>query len=71
MLLKKKIVEKPLFRQCKNIVKNIQIFDKQALTDSILRSQIINLKNIIDIELFTDLYIFRRGNKQALDNSNK
>ena len=71
MFLKKKMIEKSLFRRCKNTVKSIQIFDEQVLTDSIFRSQIINLESIIDMKFFTDSYIFRRDNEQAFDNSSR
>lgn len=46
-------------------------FKKQALINISLRSQMINLGNIIGIKLFTSSNIFRRNNNQALDNSNK
>ena len=71
MPLKNEMIEKSLFRQCKNTMKNIQIFDEQALIDSILRSQIINLESVIDMKLFIDSYIFRHDNEQVLDNSSR
>ena len=69
--LKKKMVEKSLFRQCKNAVKSIQISEEQALADSTLRPQMTNLGSITGMELPTGPYTFRRGNGQALDNSSK
>ena len=71
MSLKKKIIEKFLFRRCKNTIKNIQIFNEQTLINNTFRFQIINFENIIDIKFFTDSYIFRRDNKQVFDNNNK
>lgn len=65
------MIEKSLFRRCKNTVKSIQIFDEQALTDSIFRSQMINFESVTDMKLFTDSYIFRRDNKQTFNNNNK
>ena len=69
--LKEEMAERPLFRRCKNTVESIQIFEEQALADSTLRPQMINLGSIIGMELPTGPYIFRRGNGQALDNSSK
>jgi len=67
--LKEKMAERSLFRRCKNTVRNVQISEEEALADTTLRSQIINLGVITGIELLTGPYIFRRNNGQALDNS--
>ncbi|CAF9942110.1 MAG: hypothetical protein HETSPECPRED_005169 [Heterodermia speciosa] len=69
--LKEEMAERPLFRRCKNTVKSIQISDEQALADSTLRPQMTNLGSITGMELPTGPYTFRRGNGQALDNSNE
>lgn len=69
--LKEEIAERPLFRRCKNTVQSIQISEEQALPDTTLRPQMTNLGSITGMELPTGLYTFRRGNRQALDNSSK
>ena len=68
--LKEEMMERPLFRRCKNTVQGIQI-SEQALADTTLRPQMINLGSITGMELPTGPYTFRRGNGQALDNSSK
>ena len=67
--LKEEMAERPLFRRCKNTIKSIQISEEEALADSTLRPQMINLGSITGMELPTGPYTFRRGNGQALDNS--
>ena len=71
MHLKKKMTKKSLFRRCKNTIKRIQISEKQTLINSTFRPQMTNLENITGMEFLTDPYIFRRENRQALDNNNK
>ena len=39
-----------LFRQCKNTVNGVRISDEEALADSTLRPQMINLGSIHDFE---------------------
>lgn len=68
---KEEMAERPLFRRCKNTVRNVQIFEEEALADSTLCLQMTNLGNITGMELPTGPYTFRRGNGQALDNSSK
>ena len=68
--LKEEMAEMPLFRRCKHTVEGIQITE-QALADTTLRPQMINLGSITGMELPTGPYTFRRGNGQALDNSSK
>ena len=69
--LKEEITERPLFRRCKNAVRGVQISEEEALADTTLRCQMTNLGSIIGIELPTGPYTFRRGNRQALDNSSE
>ena len=71
MLLKKKMTERSLFQRCKNIVRNVQIFEKKAFAYIILDSQINTLESVTDMKLFTSSYIFRRDNEQAFNNSSK
>ncbi|KAL8626093.1 hypothetical protein Q9189_008226 [Teloschistes chrysophthalmus] len=67
--LKEDIAERSLFRRCRNSVEGIQIPKEHALADTTLRPQITNLGSITGMELPTGPYTFRRGNGQALDNS--
>ena len=69
MPLKEEMAERPLFRRYKNTVKNVQISEEEALANTTLRLQMTNLGIITGMELPTGLYIFRRGNGQALNNS--
>jgi len=68
--LKKKLTKRSLFRQCKSTIKDVQIFDEKILANITLCPQINHLESIINIELSTNLYIFRRDIEQALDNNN-
>jgi len=69
--LKEEISERPLFRWCKDTVRNVQVSEEEPLADTTLRPQMTNLGVITGIELPTGPYTFRRGNGQALDNSSK
>lgn len=60
---------KIIIQTLQDTVRNVQISEEEALADTTLRSQIINLGVITGIELLTGPYIFRRNNGQALDNS--
>ena len=60
-----------LFRRCKSILNGVKISNKKALTDSTLRSQMINLESVIDMKLSTDSYTFRRDNDETLNNSSE
>ncbi len=71
MPLKEEIVARFIFRRCKHIVNCVQISEDEALTNNTLRSQMIKLGSLTNMELPTSPYTFRRGNGQALDNSSK
>ncbi len=69
--LKEEMAARPLFRRCKSTVKSLHMSEEEALADTTLRPQMINLGSITGMELPTGPYTFRRGNGQALDNSSK
>ncbi len=69
--LKEEMAERPLFRRCRNTVRNVHISEEEPLADTTLRPQMTNLGVITGMELPTGPYTFRRGNGQALDNSSK
>ena len=71
MPLKEEMVERLLFRRCKNAVRGVRISEEEALADTTLRRQMTTLGSITGMELPTGPYTFRRGNRQALDNSSK
>ena len=69
--LKEEMKAAPLFRRCKSTVQGVQISDEEALADSTLRPQMITLGGITGMEQPTGPYTFRRGNGEALNNSNE
>ncbi len=69
--IKEEMQSVPLFRRCKSILNGVGISDKEALADSTLRPQMINLGSVTGMELPTGPCTFRRGNGEALDNSSE
>ncbi len=67
--LKEEVQEMPVFRRCKSTIHGVQISRAEALADSTLRPQMVDLGSATGMELQTGPYTFRRGNGEALDNS--
>lgn len=71
------VPNEPCLLLCPHITMLALIFADQAfavpeaLADSTLRPQMINLGSVTGMELPTGPYTFRRGNGEALDNSSE